>query len=314
MNDLPKRSRRSCRFFRRYRSDPPTPIRAATRSNRRMCTTPGSPRWIGQRHARVAHPRDPRGDRVRVEAHLRRQVGRVRLLLLERREQTSSGIDGMTFRIARPRRSASNGCPSSSMRRSSASPSWISPRSFASPPTTNALPDPGRPAPLEQLRQVRPVADHVRRQVRRRRMPARDQPLAELDRRLDPVASVMPSRSRRRRAAGLRALERVAERDELEQRPLRGAHAHRTTSGILRGGLPRRRPDRTRPRVNATDRDATSPSGSPSSGPSAASARRSRRPCPSGSRPRAPSPARCARSAASRARCSSPAAASGTPT
>ncbi len=47
MNDLPKSSRMSCRFFRRYRSDPPTPIRAATRSNRRRCTTPGKPRWIG---------------------------------------------------------------------------------------------------------------------------------------------------------------------------------------------------------------------------------------------------------------------------
>ncbi len=47
--------------------------------------------------------------------------------------------------------------------------------------------DPRRPATLEQCRQVRPVADHVCRQVRGRRMPECDQPFAQLDRRLDPV-------------------------------------------------------------------------------------------------------------------------------
>jgi hypothetical protein len=49
------------------------------------------------------------------------------------------------------------------------------------------VPDAGRRATLEQRSEVCPVADHVCREVWSRRMPASDEPLAQLDRRLDPV-------------------------------------------------------------------------------------------------------------------------------
>ena len=75
-------------------------------------------------------------------------------------------------------------------------------------------------ASVEHILQVCPIPEHVGREMRRRLVPACDQSLAELDRRLDPMA-----RRGRDRGCGsfgqrLCPLEGIPERDQLEQRPI----------------------------------------------------------------------------------------------
>ena len=173
------------------------PMRALIVMSFVRSATPGVPRCTGKRHALAAHLGDPRDDRVGVEAHLRRHVRRVPLLLAQHLEQdVVARCRGGPPGSSAPR-SSSNGWPSSCIARSRASPSWNSPGSLASPPTTNAFAEPGRAAPLEELAEVRAVADHVRRQVRHGVVTGRGQLLGELDRRLDAVARRRRDRDRR---------------------------------------------------------------------------------------------------------------------
>ena len=172
----------------------------------------------GQRHTGVPDPADPRGDRIAVERHLRRDVRGVLLLREERLDQSLLRDRRVSLRVARDADRRER-VPQLSIARSRASPSWSSPRSLASPPMTKALAHPDRPASVEHVLQVLPIPEHVGREMRRRVVPARDQRLAERDRGLDPVAG---RRGHGRRGSGgqrLGPLDRVPEWDQLEQRP-----------------------------------------------------------------------------------------------
>ena len=252
-----------------------------------------------ERDARVAHPSDPRGDRTRVEAHLRRHVRGVRLLLLQRGEQDPVRDRGMTFRIARhadgPERM-----------------SQLLHRAEQREPVMDLAPVLGVPADDERV----PIpADAQRpsnspRWARSRIMCAARCGVAGCPRAINPSQSsivdsipcVGDAVTVAAAPGGKACARSSASRSGMSSNSGCSRRARRTTSASCRRAFGAARPSATPgQRIGAA-----SPSGSPSSGPNAASARPSRRPCPSASRPRASSPAPCARSAASRARCSSP--------
>jgi hypothetical protein len=79
-------------------------------------------------------------------------------------------------------------------------------------------PDPRGATSVEELGDVGSISEHVRREVWRGLVSSGDQGLAEIDGRLDPVARRGGHRGRRSRRQRLGSLERVPERDQLEQR------------------------------------------------------------------------------------------------
>ena len=91
----------NCVFLTRNRCVSATPIRALIASSRCGSATPGRPRWTGSvmPSARRAVSQD--GDRVRVEAELRRHVAGEGGLGPQRLEQRRVGDEGVALRVGR---------------------------------------------------------------------------------------------------------------------------------------------------------------------------------------------------------------------
>jgi hypothetical protein len=79
--------------------------------------------------------------------------------------------------------------------------------------------DPARPASIEQLREMGSVADHVRGQMRGGIVTSGHEGFAQLDRGLDPVARRGCHGGPRSRRQRFGSIERIPERDQLEERP-----------------------------------------------------------------------------------------------
>ena len=171
----------------------------------------------GQRHTGVPDPADPRGDRIAVERHLRRDMRGVLLLREERFDQSLLRDRRVSLRVARDADGRER-VPQLSHRSEQSEPVVELAPILGVAADDEGAAHPGRPASVEHVLQVLPIPEHVGREMRRRVVAARDQRLAERDRGLDPVAGRRGHGGRGSGWQRLGPLDRVPEWDQLEQR------------------------------------------------------------------------------------------------
>ncbi len=164
--------------------------------------------------ADLPHPARHRG---RVEAHLRGHGVRVPLLLAERLEQAIVGDVGVALRIARHADLLERVAELVHRLQEHQPVVELAPVLRVASHDED-LAEAVHPSPLKQVGQVRPVAEHVRRDVGRHVVSHRRDRLGQVEGRFDPVrrrgrhGHLRPGRERRG------ALERVRERDQLVAR------------------------------------------------------------------------------------------------